>query len=308
MAVLITGMSGFIGSHLGRRLVADGHEVVAILRPGTPRTRIGDYVGRVRIVEADLSQPEAYRKALADIRPERAFHLAWYAKTGRFWTAAENVDCVAMTLSLAKLLSEAGCRQLIGAGTCAEYAWQHGFLSEDLTPAEPSSLYGVAKNGARLVLEAYARQVSMDFAWARLFFPFGPGEAEQRLIPSVTLDLLRGEPARCSHGEQIRDFVFVEDCVGALCKIAEQRLIGTVNVGTGEPTRIRAVVERLAELTGRSPTDVEFGAIQADPAEPPMIVADARKLRSTGWQAEYSLAAGLGKTIEWWRKPEASRG
>jgi nucleoside-diphosphate-sugar epimerase len=193
-----------------------------------------------------------------------------------------------MTLQLARELAEAGCEHLVGVGSCAEYAWHHGFLSEARTPLAPASLYGVAKNATRSVLEAWAPQVDLRIAWARIFFPFGPGEPAARLIPSVTRALLAGERARCSHGAQIRDFLHVEDCAEALRAISERRLEGAVNVGSGEPIRIRALVERLAGLTGRD--------------QPPVILADTRRLeREAGFRPGCTLDEALADTVEWWR-------
>ena len=82
MAVLVTGLYGFLGSHLGRTLVARGHDVCAIVRPGSSPERALDFLDRVRVLEADLEQPSTYRAWLADVRPERAFHVAWYARHG----------------------------------------------------------------------------------------------------------------------------------------------------------------------------------------------------------------------------------
>ena len=302
MRVLVTGMTGFIGSHLGRLLVERGEEVHAIVRPGSSTVKVDDYLARVNVIAADLSEPESYRAQLRELRPERALHLAWYVEPRRFWNAPENLDCVAMTVSLARELAEAGCEHVVATGTCAEYAWDHGFLREDATPSLPGSFYGAAKNAAREAILAYGREVETAFAWARFFFAFGPGEPSSRVIPSVALALLRGERARCSHGEQIRDFIHVEDCALALVAIADAGLTGTVNVGTGEPVRLRKVVETLAELTGRSASDLEFGAIATDPDEPPMVVADVRKLRSTGWLPRHTLESGLADSIDWWRK------
>jgi nucleoside-diphosphate-sugar epimerase len=302
MVVLITGITGFIGSHLGRRLVESGAEVYAIVRPGSSRGRIGDYDDRVHIIEADLREPASYRDRLRELRPTLTFHLAWYAEHGRFWTAPENLECVSMTLRLARELAEMGGRRLVAVGSCAEYTWDRGLLSEAESPTEPDSVYGAAKNATRIVLEAYGREVGLGVSWARLFFPFGPGEGEARLVPAVTRSFLRGEPVRCSHGNQLRDFIYVEDCVDALRAIAACGLAGCVNVGTGEPTRIRDVVERLSALTGRSLRDVTF-----DPTcgseEPPMILADPRKLvEATGWRPARTLEQALAETVEWWRK------
>ncbi len=302
MRVLVTGMTGFVGSHLGRLLVARGAEVFAIIRPGASTLKVDDYLESVKVIEADLARPETYLSYLHELQPERAFHLAWYVEPQRFWHAPENLSCVSMTLDLARILAEVGCEQVVAVGTCAEYAWQHGFLSEDSTPSKPSSLYGTAKNAAREAILAFSNVVDTNFAWARFFFAFGPGEPHTRVIPSVGLALLRGERARCSHGDQIRDFIHVEDCASALFAIGERSLSGTVNVGTGEPVRLRRVVETLATLTGRGSDDLEFGAVETDLDEPPMILADARKLRSTGWKPSHSLESGLADTIEWLRK------
>jgi nucleoside-diphosphate-sugar epimerase len=302
VSVLVTGLHGFLGSHLGRRLVSEGHEVHAIVRPGSSDARVRDFADKVHRLEADLEDVESYRFWLARLRPERAFHVAWYARHGRFWSAPENLACVAMTLQLARELAEAGCEHLVGVGSCAEYAWHHGFLSEARTPLAPASLYGVAKNATRSVLEAWAPQVDLRIAWARIFFPFGPGEPAARLIPSVTRALLAGERARCSHGAQIRDFLHVEDCAEALRAISERRLEGAVNVGSGEPIRIRALVERLAGLTGRGAADLDFGAVAADPDEPPVILADTRRLeREAGFRPGRTLDEALADTVEWWR-------
>lgn len=302
MAVLVTGLTGFIGSHLGRCLVAEGEEVWAIVRPGADTARIKDYRARVHLIEADLAEPDDYRPLLVELRPERAFHVAWFAEHGRFWSAPENLDSVGATLALIRALADAGCARLVAVGSCAEYRWQPGPLSEDKTPCEPQSLYGVAKNATRQIVCAAAEELGIALAWARLFFPFGPGEAPTRLIPAITLALLRGERARCSHGRQLRDFVHVEDCAYAFRAIADSTLTGPVNLGTGRATSIASVAEQLAVLCGRSGADVELGAIPAPADDPPEIVADPRRLASSGWLPMRSLEEGLAETVEWWRK------
>jgi nucleoside-diphosphate-sugar epimerase len=301
--VLVTGLGGFIGSHLGRLLLERGDEVHAIVRPGDSLERLEDLAGRIDLIEADLSDVSAYRPRLLELRPECAFHAAWYTRHGLYWKAPENLSCVGMTLSLARALNDAGCRQLVCVGSCAEYDWTHGTLVEERTPTEPDSLYGVAKNATRMILEAWAQETDLDLSWARIFFPFGPGEAEPRLIPSVARSLLAGEPVRCSHGRQIRDFMYVEDCARALLAIADARLTGCVNVGRGEPVEIRWVVETLARLAGRGIDAVKFGSVPADPLDPPMVVADARRLREEAhWSPVWGLEEALAETLRWWRK------
>jgi nucleoside-diphosphate-sugar epimerase len=304
MRVLVTGASGFIGSHVTRQIVQEGHEVSAIILPGESTGRLTDVVNRLSIVSLDLCETGAVRELVGKTRPECAIHLAWYAVPGKYWSAVENLDCVSMTLGLAQALAESGCKRLVAAGTCAEYDWDYGFLSEDKTPLKPRTLYGTCKNATRQILEAFCRQAGMSFAWTRFFYLYGPGEARERLIASVVTALLQGETARCSSGRQIRDFLHVRDVASGVWAVAKSKVTGPVNVGSGEPVRVRTIVETIARLLEGNGT-IEWAAIAEDPQGPPLLVADVRKLiRETGWRQTLSLEEGLRDTIAWWRDHE----
>ena len=304
MRVLVTGAAGFIGSHVTRQIVQEGHEVSAIILPGESTGRLTDVVNRLSIVSLDLCETGAVRELVGKTRPECAIHLAWYAVPGKYWSAVENLDCVSMTLGLAQALAESGCKRLVAAGTCAEYDWDYGFLSEDKTPLKPRTLYGTCKNATRQILEAFCRQAGMSFAWTRFFYLYGPGEARERLIASVVTALLQGETARCSSGRQIRDFLHVRDVASGVWAVAKSKVTGPVNVGSGEPVRVRTIVETIARLLEGNGT-IEWAAIAEDPQGPPLLVADVRKLiRETGWRQTLSLEEGLRDTIAWWRDHE----
>ena len=206
MKVLITGAGGFIGSHLVRRVAQDGHAVVGVMRPGESRERLSDCADSVSLLECDLSNGDAVRKLIGETRPEIALHLAWYVETGKYWQAGENLECVRMSLGLAQALAEAGCSRFVGAGTCAEYDWNYGFLTENITPLKPRSLYGICKNATREILHSYCDHAGMSFAWTRFFLLYGPMEPKERLIPYVVLAMLKAEKAKCSEGTQLRIF------------------------------------------------------------------------------------------------------
>ncbi len=302
MRVLVTGAAGFIGSHIVRKLVQEGHTVYGVIRKDTSKERIIDCIDRIHMMPVDLKDVGAVRSVILDIRPECTIHMAWYAVPGKYWMATENLDCVTMTLSLAQALAEAGCRRLVAAGTCAEYDWRYGFLSEAATPCEPQTLYGAAKHGLRLMLEQFCQLQKMEFAWTRFFYLYGPGEQKDRLVPSVTLTLLEGRTAKCTHGEQIRDFLHVEDAASAVCAIAKSALTGPVNIGSGQPIKIKMIVETISHIL-QCPDSVKFGALSHDSTEPPLIVADVRRLRGgTSWEPHFTLSAGIEDTVSWWRK------
>jgi nucleoside-diphosphate-sugar epimerase len=301
MRVLVTGAAGFIGSHVIRHIVQEGHSVWAVVSREQSTERLADILSRVSPISLDLRDTKAVRELVSQIRPDCAIHLAWYAAPSHYWVAPENLECVAMTLQLVECLAEVGCSRLVGAGSCAEYDWDYGFLSENITPLKPRTLYGACKNATREILEAFCNDNSLRFAWARFFHLYGPREAKERLVPSVVLALLNGQPAKCTEGKQIRDYLHVQDVASALWAVTKSDLTGAVNIGSGEPVTVRTIVHTIAQLLQRE-ENVILGALPTDPKEPPLLLADVRRLATVdGWKPSFSLKDGLAETCEWWK-------
>jgi nucleoside-diphosphate-sugar epimerase len=188
-------------------------------------------------------------------------------------------------------------------GSCAEYDWSYeGYFDEALTPLAPRSLYGVCKNALRMVLESYSREAGMSAAWGRIFFLYGAHEPGEKLVASVIRSLLKEEPARCSHGQQVRDFLYVEDVAAALVTLLDSEVTGAVNIASGEPVTLSSIIRTIAERLDR-PDLVRMGAIEAQVDEPPVIVgSNARLEREVGFEPRYNLQAGIDASIDWWRK------
>ncbi len=300
MRILVTGAAGFIGSHVVRRLLSDGHEVGAVIRPATSARRLEGLASRLVVVPADLSDSDALHNGLRSWPPEACIHLAWYAVPGKYLEAKENLESLEASLRLIDLLADAGCRHVVMAGTCAEYNTDLGYLQED-GPTGPATLYAAAKLALSILAAARAVQLRMTLSWARLFYLYGPYEDERRLVPALIRAVLQGQPFPASSGRQIRDYLHVEDVAAGLCGLATGGPGGTFNVCSGDPVPVRDLMSTLGRILGREDL-VHLGELSDREWDPPFICGDPRRLRNaTGWAPQYGLEAGLRQTVEWWK-------
>ena len=295
--VLLTGANGFIGRHCLPLLIRQGYEVHAV-----SSQKIIENKPNVHWHQTDLLEPSQVVKLMADVQPTHLLHFAWYTVPGKYWTSKENLRWVQASLGLLQQFTRHNGQRVVMAGTCAEYDWRYGYCSEAVTPLIPATLYGMCKHSLQLMLTAFAKQTGLSAAWGRIFFLYGPHEHPNRLVAYVIRSLLRGESARCSHGNQIRDFLYVEDVADAFVALLESAISGPVNIGSGKPIALREVIYRIAEIQNL-PELIQLGALPTRKDDPPLLVADIRRLqKEVGWQAKHELNIALKKTIEWWKQ------
>lgn len=295
--VLVTGASGFIGSHCLAPLVAAGFDVVA-----AGRTRPKALPPDAHWIDADLLAPGATERVAREARADTLLHLAWYVEPGKLIDHEDNLRWVEASLALVRHFRAAGGTRCVIGGTCYEYDWRYGYCVEALTPLTPDTVYGAAKGGLCQAVLAHARASGLSAAWGRLFFLYGPHENPSRLVPSVILSLLRGQEARSSHGRQVRDYMHAQDAGEGLVALLASEAQGTYNVASGQGVTIREIVERIGAATGR--TDLlRIGALPARPNDVALLVGDVeRAAEAFGWRARIDLAGGLASTVAWWQE------
>jgi nucleoside-diphosphate-sugar epimerase len=291
--VLLTGASGFIGRHAIAPLLARGFEVHAASRhPPAPEPGLVAHA-------VDLLDPLVPARLLETVRPSHLLHAAWDVTPGRYWTARENLDWVAASLRLYRAFVAGGGQRIEIVGTCAEYDWTGDVLDPASTPLVPATLYGKSKLSLCQLLQEAALLDGVSLAWGRIFFLYGPHEAPERLIPSVIVPLLRGEPALVGEGLAERDFMHVADVAEALVVALDSQHVGALNIATGTTRSLRDVVLEIAVQLHR-PDLVRLGARPTPAAEPPRLSATIWHLAALGFTPRFDLAAGLAQTIAWW--------
>lgn len=291
--ILVTGASGFIGSHLCRRLSMSGAEVHGVSRKIPPKDE-----NCLRWWQGDLADIQAVRNLLTTIKPKVIFHLASHVAGSR------NLELVLPTFScnlmsvvnLLTVATEIGCKRIILTGSLEEPE----FDNREIIPASP---YAAAKWASSAYARMFHSLYKTPVVIARLFMVYGPGQQDfNKLVPYVTLSLLRNQDPKLSSGKREIDWIYVEDVVSGLIAIDRASNIEgcTVDLGSGKLVSIQTVVQIIASKVGSQAVPA-FGAVPDRPMEQVRVANTQRTHTAIGWKPETSLEKGLEYTIGWYR-------
>lgn len=303
MRMLITGATGFIGSYVLKRLLADGrHEVAILVRPESDTWRISSLTNQVRRIPFGLNNLRAARADVCDFRPEIVIHLAWSGVGNRFRNDLAQVDNLRTTVDLVELVRDAGATALIGIGSQAEYGPTQGVIHEGM-PTRPTTLYGITKLSAYMLTEHLCRGAGIRFGWVRVFSTYGPMDDPSWMIPYLILKLLNREKPALTPGTQVWDYLHAEDAARAIEGVGScSSAAGVFNLGSGNPREVRDIVKLVRDQV--DPTlPLGFGEVPFRPDQVMHLEADITRLRDqTGWSPAVSLEDGIRQTVSWFRE------
>ena len=296
MKICVTGSAGFIGRATVDKLLAKGHAVVAIDRHEAPSLS-GD--GSLRL-KMDVMDERFVRDLFDQERPEAVIHLAANASLQRSLTDTvyDAMQNVIGTVSVLSAAQHVGCDRFVFASTSAVYGPEEsGMYSED-DLVKPQVPYGVSKAAG----EMYIRSSGLSYAILRYGNVYGPGQkplGENILIARALAHMKDGEPFKINgDGEQLRDWVYVEDVVDANVAALLSSADGTFNISTGIGISVNEVVERLRAIVG------SHEVIEHNPpneGELRSVILDSKLAKKTlGWQAVIPLELGLRETARAW--------
>jgi len=266
--IAITGANGFVGRHVLNHLLRENHNIKILVRKSKIRNQ---YQPNIKVIELnDLfhEKAETLKQILKGV--EILIHLAWYTEPNQYLTSPLNIDCLTGTLNLAKAFVEAGGRRFIGIGTCFEYDTDQCLLSIN-TPLKPKSIYAASKASAFQLLTQIFSVSGVEFSWCRLFYLYGDGEDTRRLVAYIKQKLSIGETVELTSGNQIRDFLDVQDAAKMIVEESLGSLQGPINICSGIPITIRQIAENIADHFGRRDL-LKFGARPDNLFDPPCVV------------------------------------
>jgi len=292
--VLVTGASGFIGSHLCRRLLTLGAELHAVSRA----TRLNNEGGQWW--QGDLTDCARLNEIISTVKPELIYHLASRV------SGSQDLAMVLPTLhanlvstvNLMTAAAESSCRRVVLAGSLEE---------PQENDAIPSSPYAAAKWAASGYARMFHALYGMQTVTLRIAMVYGPDQADaSKLIPYVIQSLLRGKAPQLSSGQREVDWIYVEDVVDAMIASAENKDEGCliVEIGSGSSVSIQEIVERLCRLINPSIRPI-LGAIADRPCDRSWSANIALARERLDWQPRAELNDGLRKTVDWYRRTAA---
>jgi GDP-4-dehydro-6-deoxy-D-mannose reductase len=315
MRALITGITGFVGSHLAEYLLDRGDvQVFGGVRWRSRMENIEHLRHRVTLVECDLRDSSSVRAALRAVRPDVIFHLAAQSFVPTSWAAPADTLAtnVLGQVNLLEGVRELGLDPVIHvAGSSEEY----GLVRPDEVPVRednplrPLSPYGVSKVAQDLLGYQYHMSYGLRVIRTRTFNHTGPRRGEVFAESDFARQIARaeaglGEPVlRAGNLEARRDFTDVRDVVRAYWLAVERGVPGEVyNVASGRSYSMRQVAEALIAMSA-VPIRIEPDAARRRPSDVPLLVGDAAKFRrQTGWQPTIPFERTLADLLAYWRE------
>lgn len=302
--VLVTGISGFIGSNLARRLVDLGAIVSGIVVSSNLDNQ--DILSKCNIYIGDICDYNLVRQVISSNEIEMVFHLAAYSIvriSALDPMSAYDVN-VKGTVTLLEACRSVGiCKKIIVASSDKAYGDHDELPYIETFPLQPKNIYDVSKACMDMIAQSYAYNYDMPITVVRCSNVFGPYDYNRsRLIPNNIVRLLNGEqPLMYGSGNMQREFIYIDDVVDAYIAIVERGISSVYNIGNNTALSIRYVIETISyNVLGKQLEPVivprtNFKEIERQCIDPARLMVD------TGWKPKYNLWDGLCKTVEWYR-------
>lgn len=333
MNVVVTGATSFIGAVTVRQLLEQGHQVAAVVRPGSanlcqltdPLEGKADLLERLQIVPLDLGQIRRIGEAVhwrggggdaaaagtlrSDTDPHGAaavgdpfpaaawIHIGWDGAGSHNRTLRSvQQENVRHSLEAVKAAAGLGCRRFLFTGSQAEYGVHHETITED-TPCRPVSEYGIAKVEFGRQAEALCRKLGMEYVHTRIFSVYGPGDHPWSLVQTCLSTWMDGGEMKLGECTQFWNFLYIEDTAAALVCLLTEGRPGVYNIAGNDTRPLRAYIEEMYRLCG-SRGSFRYGERPQNAEGPADLMPDISRIcRETAWRPVTAFSEGIYETL-----------
>jgi UDP-glucose 4-epimerase len=309
MRIFVTGGAGFLGSHVCRNLLHAGHQVTILDNLSTGRREL--VAPGAVFIRGDLKQQAKLRELLTG--HDAVIHLAALVPVpvSVKYPVAYAENNVVNTVRLLESMREAGVGKIVFSSSATVYGLPRSLpLQEDEPLGVQSNPYGATKVSAEAFVAAYQKLYDYDATILRYFNPYGPNELcepETHLIPNLIQAALKDEPVPIYwRGEQVRDYIYVEDLAQAHAAVLGQTGLNYFNVGSEKGIKVNEVLRAVTDILDKP---LRIDDLGERPGDVPALYASSLRLhKATGWQANVPLEEGLSRTVDFFRGRLQTRG
>ncbi len=300
--VLVTGGTGFIGSHLVKKLVQKKYYVHILVRSNSNLSNILEVAQKVTLHICDLSNKNKLKKTVNKIKPNHVFHLAHSGiMSGVTAESSEVIEGnLGSIVNILDALKDVKYDSFIHSGSFLEYGFKNKPMKENEI-CEPPELYSITKLASTLYAQSVAKQEDKPIVIFRIFTPYGPNIQVGRLIYNVISNALNGDDILMTKPSTVRDFVYAEDIADLYIEASKKakKYSGEIfNCGSGSKKTLKQIVDQIVKLTN-SKSKIKWNAFPSVSYDSDMWQADMGKTFSSFlWRPKHTLDSGLKKTID----------
>jgi nucleoside-diphosphate-sugar epimerase len=298
--VLITGASGFLGSHIAEKFLIQGWKVIGLKRISSNLWRCEDFVDQIEWLDVDS---EKFSEQIIDLCPDVIIHSAWggVAANDRVQYKPQ-LNNLKLLLDLLNIANAVKCK-FIGLGSQAEYGTFFGKIDEQY-PVDPNTAYGVVKLMSCSLVRGFCNANELDWFWLRLFPVFGEKEDDNWLIPSVIKKVALGAEMELTPGLQRYAYIYVKDLSACVFKIASlylsKSVSGIYNISGEGAITLRELVEKIRDAVDVK-VKLNFGALNYRPYQSMYMEGDTTKFSQNINKIIFSdFNESLNKTIQYY--------
>jgi nucleoside-diphosphate-sugar epimerase len=300
--ILLTGGTGFLGSHIAEELINQGYKVVALKRSTSNLWRCNSFRDQIQWIECDnLAEAEL---EIRNCNPDILIHAAWIgvkATDRDNWNEQEKN--LSFLVSLLEIVKKTNISKIIALGSQAEYGNFEGSVNEN-DACNPTSAYGANKVCASVIIKSFAELNKLGWYWIRIFSVFGPREESNWLIPATINNLLEKKEINLTPCEQRYDYLFTKDFATGIMSVVKNtsNISGIYNMSSGQSIKLKDLLSYLENKLSPKQKLLQIGATPYRPHQVMHMEGNSDCFfQSFKFQPEYSINEGLEETLSYYK-------
>ena len=299
--ILITGATGFLGSHIVEELINQGNKVVGLKRNTSNLWRCESFKDQIQWINSDiLTDAES---EIIKCSPDILIHAAWNGvKASDRDNWIEQEKNLSYLVSLLEIVKKTNITKIIALGSQAEYGNFEGSVDENY-PCKPTSAYGTIKVCASILFKSFAELNKLDWYWLRIFSIFGPREETNWLIPATIINLFGKKVMNLTPCEQQYDYLFTKDFAFGILKVVKNsnNISGIYNMSSGQSIKLKDILTYLENKLSPKQKLLQIGALPYRPNQVMHMEGNSKSFfQSFDFHPEYSIYEGLDNTLKYY--------